>query len=69
MAATFVNVTGEILKVLVHYFLSNSHLCNYIKTIIYLRLSKYYWIILESLKSSYINWIIIQQYSLSLQSV
>ena len=34
MVATFVNVTEEILKVLVHCFHSNSHLCNYTKTII-----------------------------------
>ena len=34
MAATFVNVTEEILKVLVQYFLSNNHLCNYTKTVV-----------------------------------
>ena len=40
MAATFVNVTKEILKVLVYYFLSINHLSNYNKTII-----EYYWIV------------------------
>ena len=45
MAATFVNVTEEILKVLVHHLLSNNHQCNYTKTIICLKLSEYYWII------------------------
>ena len=45
MAATFVNVPEEILKVLVRYFLSNNHLCNQTKTIIRLKLSEYYWII------------------------
>ena len=34
MAATFVNITEEILKVLVYYLLLNNDLCNYTKTII-----------------------------------
>ena len=29
MVATFVNIIQECLKQLVHYFLSNNHLCNY----------------------------------------
>ena len=40
MAATFVNVTEEILKVLGRCFLSNNHLRNYAKTIIRLRLNE-----------------------------
>ena len=45
MAAIYANVTEEILKQLVLYFLSYHHLCDYTKTIIRLRLSEYYWII------------------------
>ena len=41
MAAIHVNVTEEILKVLINYFLSNNHLRNYIKTVIRLRLNDY----------------------------
>ena len=44
MAATFVTMTEEILKLLVYYFLSNNHWRNYTKTIIRLGLSEYYWI-------------------------
>ena len=53
MAATFVNVTKVILKVPVHYFLSNIHLCNYNKTII--RLSKHYSIIPSTLSRGLFN--------------
>ena len=42
MADTFVNITKEILKVLVRYFLSNNDLRNYTKTIIRLKRSEYY---------------------------
>ena len=40
MAAIFVNVTEETLKLLVHYFLSNNHMYDYTKTIIRLKLSE-----------------------------
>ena len=42
MTSTFVNVTEKILKMLVYYFLSDNHLCNYTETIIHLKLSEYY---------------------------
>ena len=48
MEATFVNVTEEILKAQFRYFLSNKNLCNYSKTIIHLKLSEYYWMILST---------------------
>ena len=39
----YLNVTEEFLKLLVHYFVSDNHLCGYIKTIIHLRLSEYHY--------------------------
>ena len=55
MAATFVNVTEDILKQLVQYFLSNNNLCNYTEIIILLSLRENWEIISSTLSQRFLN--------------